>query len=86
MDITIVENCELEEEASESKVSCEFVEGAVIESCEFVEEAAPMTSCEFVETEEKMTSDRRGFSAGWIAPIGGASKIFTNDDDDEEYY
>ena len=97
MDITIVENCELEEEASEPKVSCEFVEGAVIESCEFVEgaeiescefveEAAPMTSCEFVETEEKMTSDRRGFSAGWIAPIGGASKIFTNDDDDEEYY
>lgn len=79
MDSPIADSCEFEVGAKES---CEFVEGAEKESCEFEEEA--QTTCEFVETEEKLCSDRRGFSAGWIAPIGGPSKIFA--DDDEEYY
>ena len=67
--------------------SCEFEEGDGVEnrkeSCKFVEE--PVPSCEFVETQEFTSNDRRGYSSGWIAPIGGASKIFTEDDDDEYY-
>ena len=72
---TIAESCEFDE--SPPKESCEFVE-----SCEFKEEPAP--SCEYVEGEEKVSKDRRGYSSGWIAPVGGPSKIFA--DDDEEYY
>ena len=69
--------------------SCEFEEGdgddeKRKESCEFVEEE-PVESCEFVEAEEGVSKDRRGYSSGWIAPIGGASKIFTEEDDDEYF-
>ena len=75
----IMESCEFEEEDSK-KESCEFVEGE--ESCEYVDEE-PKQSCEFVEEEEKMSTDRRGYTSGWIAPIGGKTKIFA---DDDEYY
>ena len=67
--------------------SCEFVEedeeedGGAKASCEYVEDESQ--SCEFVESKETLSSDRRGYSYGWIAPIGGRSKIF---EDDAEYF
>ena len=67
----IMESCEFEEEEDLRKESCEYVE------------EEPKQSCEFVEEEEKMSTDRRGYTSGWIAPIGGKTKIFA---DDDEYY
>jgi len=79
----IAESCEFVEEMEAGRrESCEFVESET-ESCEFVVKEA-QTTCEFEESKETYSSDRRGFSAGWIAPVGGKSKIFA--DDDDEYF